>query len=757
MFDIQTESTNILITKAYHPDLSRPADNCVFDRSCALSQIRTNENALITKNKFDFLSDNIGECRSKINQLLSDCYNSYNPERNFKNEFFIDYEYLTNFRTDLDETLDNYGGNGDLNQVVISYVTHLKQSLIEFKTNEPKFILDLNALNDLNRINGFDTAMKFYDMYGFAYPFTSYETNQFKIVTLVLSSYNISDSNVLVNLARNYFETDKKRALGKNAHYEFINGHGMVRFESNVIDTPQLFKCNSKVYWIPLWELIKKSLNSNLILNENIIKYLRDSWLIRDASYLLTLKIFENDLLKSQIEQNYTFNFKKFWFDTFMQHVYLKFKNFLDDNFYAKNLFINDFANDCKLYKFLTKLSNRANIYIKILEIISNKSFFYEEFNAYCQTKYINLYYSQNWIDKDPNTWLGILNEVKNLIERDNLSCILIDNDFYLRKENLNSLIIESKYLKEVEIQSEVVNEDRILTVRDHSGFDFNNIFKDIYTEKSIFIYMRNNYFFYINNFTFSIGLREKLVEIDLSRNYLFVLDEGCFDGMVNLKRLNMSKNYLSKIQSNFKNLKKLEYLNLSLNRISQIDEDSFNGLDNLIYLNLSNNNLKLIPNVLGLKRIEELNLGGNSISSVSRELEGLKTLKTLYLSHNSIEILKFYSFRDLKNVEFLFLNSNQLRKIDPRAFLDMKKLKILYLFDNENLNDGDFRRLYFSSDPYERLMYVFKNEQFSLVTQYFEKDFKYFGFSCEITKLNDSDYSIFDSDYYICQKQIRV
>ncbi len=88
---------------------------------------------------------------------------------------------------------------------------------------------------------------------------------------------------------------------------------------------------------------------------------------------------------------------------------------------------------------------------------------------------------------------------------------------------------------------------------------------------------------------------------------------------------------------------------------------------------------LDKIPELLELKNLTELNLGGNQLTDIS-PLQGLKQLKGLNLSHNQLTDIS--PLQELKQLRVLFLTDNQLTDISQLQ--EPKQLKELNLSHNQ-------------------------------------------------------------------------
>ncbi|XP_070526117.1 adhesion G protein-coupled receptor A3 isoform X2 [Cardiocondyla obscurior] len=106
-----------------------------------------------------------------------------------------------------------------------------------------------------------------------------------------------------------------------------------------------------------------------------------------------------------------------------------------------------------------------------------------------------------------------------------------------------------------------------------------------------------------------------ELIQLDLSKNVIYIIQADAFANLTNLRRLDLSKN-----------------------RINSIGEDCFNGLENLERLDLSQNEISTIDSYAFKKLInlKRLKLNGNSLITLKEgTFHGLKMLKQLDLSNN--------------------------------------------------------------------------------------------------------------------------
>lgn len=161
------------------------------------------------------------------------------------------------------------------------------------------------------------------------------------------------------------------------------------------------------------------------------------------------------------------------------------------------------------------------------------------------------------------------------------------------------------------------------------------------------------------------------IMDLDLSGNSLETLGEFSFGSMPNLRRLDLSNNFLTELKpeifdtgnsgnsgsetgssgnsgnaersGNSGNLKNLVEFRAKNNSISKIFDGFFLGISSLKILDLSQNFLLELPGALTpLYYLEELDLESNRISTIAKFLlDKIKNLKILNLSKNRLTIVE--------------------------------------------------------------------------------------------------------------------
>uniref|UniRef100_A0A8C8S224 Leucine rich repeat containing 4B n=1 Tax=Pelusios castaneus TaxID=367368 RepID=A0A8C8S224_9SAUR len=197
---------------------------------------------------------------------------------------------------------------------------------------------------------------------------------------------------------------------------------------------------------------------------------------------------------------------------------------------------------------------------------------------------------------------------------------------------------------------------------------------------------------------------------LQLSKNLIRKIEVGAFNGLPNLNTLELFDNrlttvptqafeYLSKLRElwlrnnpiesipsyAFNRVPSLRRLDLGeLKKLEYISEAAFEGLVNLRYLNLGMCNLKDIPNLTALVRLEELELSGNRLDMIRPgSFQGLTSLRKLWLMHAQVATIERNAFDDLKSLEELNLSHNNLMSLPHDLFTPLHRLERVHLNHN--------------------------------------------------------------------------
>uniref|UniRef100_A0A8C5MPK8 Leucine rich repeat containing 4C n=1 Tax=Leptobrachium leishanense TaxID=445787 RepID=A0A8C5MPK8_9ANUR len=197
---------------------------------------------------------------------------------------------------------------------------------------------------------------------------------------------------------------------------------------------------------------------------------------------------------------------------------------------------------------------------------------------------------------------------------------------------------------------------------------------------------------------------------LQLSRNHIRTIEIGAFNGLANLNTLELFDNrlttipngafeYLSKLKElwlrnnpiesipsyAFNRIPSLRRLDLGeMKRLSYISEGAFEGLSNLKYLNLGMCNLRDIPNLTPLVKLDELDLSGNHLSVLRPgSFQGLTHLQKLWIMHSQIQVIERNAFDDLQSLVELNLAHNNLTLLPHDLFTPLHNLQRIQLHHN--------------------------------------------------------------------------
>ncbi|KAK1159911.1 leucine-rich repeat-containing protein 4C [Acipenser oxyrinchus oxyrinchus] len=173
---------------------------------------------------------------------------------------------------------------------------------------------------------------------------------------------------------------------------------------------------------------------------------------------------------------------------------------------------------------------------------------------------------------------------------------------------------------------------------------------------------------------------------LELFDNRLTTIPNGAFEYLSKLKELWLRNNPIESIPSYaFNRVPSLRRLDLGeLKRLSYISEGAFEGLSNLRYLNLGMCNLREIPNLTPLVKLDELELSGNQLSIIRPgSFQGLTHLQKLWMMHAQIQAIERNSFDDLQSLVELNLAHNNLTLLPHDLFTPLHHLERVHLHHN--------------------------------------------------------------------------
>ncbi|XP_062338656.1 leucine-rich repeat-containing protein 4 [Osmerus eperlanus] len=174
---------------------------------------------------------------------------------------------------------------------------------------------------------------------------------------------------------------------------------------------------------------------------------------------------------------------------------------------------------------------------------------------------------------------------------------------------------------------------------------------------------------------------------LELFDNRLTVVPSGAFEYLSKLRELWLRNNPIESISSNaFNRVPSLMRLDLGeLRKLDFISEGAFEGLQNLKYLNLGMCNIRgEMPNLSPLKGLEELEISENVFPEIKPgSFRGLGSLKKLWVMNSQIGTIERNAFDDLTSLVELNLAHNNLSALPHDLFSPLRYLVELHLHHN--------------------------------------------------------------------------
>ncbi|MHA1989891.1 MAG: leucine-rich repeat domain-containing protein [Candidatus Hodarchaeales archaeon] len=176
----------------------------------------------------------------------------------------------------------------------------------------------------------------------------------------------------------------------------------------------------------------------------------------------------------------------------------------------------------------------------------------------------------------------------------------------------------------------------------------------------------------------------KNLEALSMQFNHLYNVPEK-IENLQSLKDLSLDCNHLKTLPDNIGSLKKLIRLTAGNNKITDIP-DTIGNISTLQRLFLASNKLKIFSNGLfKLNNLIDLNLGDNEIIELPSQFSKLNNLRELYLMGNQIENIS--TLNGLIKLEALDLSGNYLTFI-PKNIKELINLKYLNLKYNPSLEN---------------------------------------------------------------------
>nr|KAG5686111.1 hypothetical protein BaRGS_013102 [Batillaria attramentaria] len=223
-----------------------------------------------------------------------------------------------------------------------------------------------------------------------------------------------------------------------------------------------------------------------------------------------------------------------------------------------------------------------------------------------------------------------------------------------------------------------------------------------------------------------TFGNIRSLRYLDMSENWLTRLDVG-FEDLINLLELNISHCRLESFKgSAVGRMQRLTTLDLSNNHLLDADEVDLSPLNSLQILDLSFNSLQSVVLPGNNQQLVSLNYASNALSSLP-SMSNMRSLQFFNVHDNNLQTLGPFLFTEATNIVIANFSRNDLTNVDHRAFLpDSPKIIDLsqnFLTDteyfswkstreNNSLNDID-QQTFYGMDRLEVLDLRFNNLSF--------------------------------------------
>uniref|UniRef100_A0A182SQ55 LRRCT domain-containing protein n=1 Tax=Anopheles maculatus TaxID=74869 RepID=A0A182SQ55_9DIPT len=190
-----------------------------------------------------------------------------------------------------------------------------------------------------------------------------------------------------------------------------------------------------------------------------------------------------------------------------------------------------------------------------------------------------------------------------------------------------------------------------------------------------------------------------KLEELNLGQNRIATLHASAFDGTIptlsltplkGLAELYLGTNSLFRVLPGaFEGLTQLRRLDIHGSMLVNITVETFRGLENIRSLDISDNHLLKVPTVQlsGLKRLEDLTIGQNDFEVIPEgAFFGLSNLKSIDISGAlNLRQIQSGAFSANPNLESITIASNkELQELDEGSFAGLPHIRKVSLRDNK-------------------------------------------------------------------------
>ena len=201
-----------------------------------------------------------------------------------------------------------------------------------------------------------------------------------------------------------------------------------------------------------------------------------------------------------------------------------------------------------------------------------------------------------------------------------------------------------------------------------------------------------------IEDYTFRpVGKNLTLLQLDGMQLYSVSL--YAFQGLQNIKTLDLEQNLMRDFDRCLNNLTTLQNLMINMNPLQQIGPETFYGLDSLDYLTLSSTRVQHLPNntFLPLRTLRHLNMSWLENREMTIEpdaFQGFSEMRIFKMNKAGIRNFTADHIRPMIKLEHISLDYNALTGLDSQVFKPVNStLRVISLIQSnityEMLEDG--------------------------------------------------------------------
>ena len=242
------------------------------------------------------------------------------------------------------------------------------------------------------------------------------------------------------------------------------------------------------------------------------------------------------------------------------------------------------------------------------------------------------------------------------------------------------------------------------------------------------------------------LGFLESIYATD---NNIVTMGKIPSGGFTRLKILDVSNNYISKIEERFLDIPSLMSLTVLANGLKHFPWADLSKLESLTHIDVSYNELTELTNydTGGFRNLTFLNVRDNHITAITDGFFSMPFLTILDVSDNRLRTLPWNALSELDYLESMFASSNELTSLRNKTIGGFKRLRMLEIMNNHivEIEDGFLaipflNSVYMSGNRLKQLPWAdlsklqFIDASYNRITELGNKDTKGFRY---LTDLN--------------------